>query len=273
LLLLPLVLVWDAPFLLIPFEFDIVRLFNFASFLQFLSNCIVPHGYSLNPKLACWVAEQGKQDKLHIDGKYSPITPNRIRLLECIGFAWNAHEAAWDKHLADLKSYQDDHGDCLVPVTHPKFPKLGLWVKEQRRHYPRLHEGKESHMTQERIDKLNSVGFCWHTHKSTWHARFQELIQFKDQNGHCVVPLMCLPNPRLGTWVQQQRRQYRYYKEGYPCHITPERIQFLDSIGFSWHSRKRAQRHNRSRLLLIDDFNLKKETELAAKRPRFNGTI
>jgi Helicase associated domain len=235
-------------------------------------NCIVPRGFSLNPKLACWVAEQRKQYKLHVDGKHSPITPNRIQLLEGIGFAWNAHEAAWDKHFNDLRSFKDDHGDCKVPLMHPKYPKLGLWVKEQRRHFTLLKEGKESHMTQERIHKLNSLGFCWHTHKSTWNERFHELIQFKEQYGHCVVPLPFSPNPRLGTWVHQQRRQYRYYKEGCPCHMTPERIRCLDSIGFSWHSRKRARKHDVSHQLLIEDFSLTKETVTPAKRPRFYAT-
>ena len=51
-------------------------------------DCFVPRGFTLDPRLGVWAAEQRKQYKLHRDGKNSSITPMRIELLNEIGFSW-----------------------------------------------------------------------------------------------------------------------------------------------------------------------------------------
>jgi len=198
-------------------------------------NCIVPRGFVFNPRLAVWVAEQRKQYKLRLDGRNSSITAERIALLEQVNFAWNAQEAMWEKHMADLKAFKEENGDCLVPVNHPNYPKLGLWVKEQRRHFNFLKRGKPSHMTDSRYVELSGLGLCWDTQEAVWGERLRELKQFKVKNGHSMVPTHYSTNPRLGTWVHHQRRQYREHKRDKPCHITHERIAALDRIGFIWH--------------------------------------
>lgn len=203
-------------------------------------DCIVPRGYAQDTRLASWVAEQRKQYKLLTDGKQSSITPERIALLEELNFAWNAQEFAWDRHLSDLKQFRATHGHCHVPLNHPDYPKLGLWVKEQRRHYTLMKQGKPSHMTEERAQDLDKVGFCWDTHEATWLERFKELQQFKEKHGTCIVPTTYNAVPKLGTWVHHQRRQYKKFKEGQACHITEERIRALDSIGFVWYPRDKA---------------------------------
>lgn len=203
-------------------------------------DCIVPRGYANGPKLASWVAEQRKQYKLLKDGKQSSITSERIDLLNELGFAWNAQEAAWARHMEDLKSFRDKFGHTHVPLSHPEFPKLGLWIKEQRRHYTLLRQGKQSHMTEERAAELDRIGFCWDTHEATWLERFRDLTDFKEKHGHCSVPANYAPKQKLSTWVHHQRRQYRKFKELQPCHITEDRVKALESVGFVWSPRDRS---------------------------------
>ena len=205
-------------------------------------DCIVPRGFAFNPKLASWVAEQRKQYKLLHDGKNSSITPMRMVLLENIGFAWNAQEAAWQRHITDLKSFKKENGNCLVPLNHGKYPKLGLWVKEQRRHYALMKQTLPSHMTEERVAALNAISFCWDTYEAIWIKRFCDLCQYKAQFGDCIVPTNFSANPKLGTWVHHQRRQYKKYKEGRSCYITTERIRTLETIDFVWYPRKALRR-------------------------------
>mmetsp|Transcript_5649 Transcript_5649/g.13316 ORF Transcript_5649/g.13316 Transcript_5649/m.13316 type:complete len:384 (+) Transcript_5649:55-1206(+) len=208
-------------------------------------DCVVPRGFSGNPKLASWVAEQRKQRKLLIDGKQSSMIPDRIRLLDEIGFVWNAQEAAWDRQLVDLKSFQAKYGHCLVTVGHAEYPKLGSWVKEQRRHYVLLQQGKASNMSSERAAKLDTVGFCWNTHQALWLERFHELSEYKKLHGHSVVPTKCQENQRLGTWVHHQRREYKKYQLGKPSHMTAERIEALESLDFVWYPRDSNTRSER----------------------------
>jgi len=222
-------------------------------------NCIVPRGFVFNPRLAVWVAEQRKQYKLRLDGRNSSITAERIALLEQVNFAWNAQEAMWEKHMADLKAFKEENGDCLVPVNHPNYPKLGLWVKEQRRHFNFLKRGQPSHMTDSRYVELSGLGFCWDTQEAVWGERLRELKQFKVKNGHSMVPTHYSTNPRLGTWVHHQRRQHREYKRGKPCHITQERIAALDRIGFIWHPRDKVSKGGAESS--SDDSNIEDEEE------------
>jgi hypothetical protein len=160
-----------------------------------------------------------------------------VALLQELDFSWNAQESAWSRHLADLKAFQAQHGHCHVPLGHAQYPKLGLWTKEQRRHYTLLKQGKPSHMTHERVKELDDIRFCWDTHEATWLERFRELVAFKKRHGHCMVPTSYAENLKLGTWIHHQRRQYKKHKEGKSCHITEERIRALDKLGFVWSTR------------------------------------
>ena len=126
-------------------------------------------------------------------------------------------------------------GHCLVPQQYGANPKLGKWVSSQCYRYKLLQEGKPSLMTAERIRELKSIGFNWGTSQTdSWSVRFQQLLEFKVQFGHCLVPRQYTANPKLGKWVHTQRYKYKLYQEGKPSPITAERIQELESIGFDW---------------------------------------
>ena len=166
----------------------------------------------------------------------------RIRILEDLGFVWNAQHAAWVRHVAALKTFRKHYGHCNVPLNTTncptRFPKLGLWVKEQRRHYVLLKQGKkQSHMTEERIAELDALDFVWDTHEATWLERLRELREYKDRHGTCSVPITYEENPKLGSWVHHQRRQYKKYQDGKSCHITEDRIQALERLGLIWFPR------------------------------------
>ena len=42
-----------------------------------------------------------------------------------------------------------------------RHESLGIWTSTQRTNYRLLKEGKTSPMTDDRIRKLESIGFCW----------------------------------------------------------------------------------------------------------------
>ena len=197
-------------------------------------NCIVPRGFLVDPRLAAWVAEQRKQNKLFKRGKPTSMTQDRVDLLNEIEFVWFAQEAAWERNLSDLIAFNKNYG-CWrpVPVTHPTYRKLGLWVKEQRRHRNLMKQGKTSQMTDERIRRLEETGFKFeHTTRAVWGERLEELCRYKAQFGHCNVPS---EHPgQLGSWVEYQRRQYKKSTEGKSSNLTPGRVQLLKSIGFDW---------------------------------------
>jgi hypothetical protein len=98
-------------------------------------------------------------------------------------------------------------------------------------------------LTDERIRKLDSIGFAWSL-RDDWQKHYKELKEYKRKHGHCNVPARYKENRRLGIWVSAQRQQYKILKapEG-PRRSTPltqERIDLLNEVGFVWSVRSRA---------------------------------
>ena len=94
------------------------------------------------------------------------MSGGRIQKLESIGFQWsprcsqikNRETIQWTARFQELKKYKETHGDCNVPQKHGSF---GRWVDNQRQDYRLLKERKSARMSDDRIQKLESIGFQW----------------------------------------------------------------------------------------------------------------
>ena len=83
------------------------------------------------------------------------MAQGRIDRLDNIGFKWALKEAvstAWTTRFKELVQYKANHGDCNIST---KQGQLGKWVGTQRTNY---RKGK---LSQDRIDRLNGIGFDW----------------------------------------------------------------------------------------------------------------
>jgi hypothetical protein len=61
-----------------------------------------------------------------------------------------------------------------------------------------------------------------------WNMRYEQLVEFKRKNDHCVVPRSYEQDKSLGEWVTTQRSNHTNNK------ILPDRKRILDEIGFVW---------------------------------------
>mmetsp|Transcript_25955 Transcript_25955/g.38348 ORF Transcript_25955/g.38348 Transcript_25955/m.38348 type:complete len:356 (-) Transcript_25955:73-1140(-) len=137
------------------------RFEELKEFTQVHGHCLVPHTYPEHPELARWVKRQRYQYGLLNQGKKSSISPDRIKILDELGFVWDSHEQNWRERLHELLEYKEKYGSCAVPSSYPSNSKLSKWVKCQRRQYKLYWEGKSSNMTTERIMELNKHEFQW----------------------------------------------------------------------------------------------------------------
>jgi hypothetical protein len=139
-------------------------------------------------------------------------------------------QTPWHTRYEQLIAYQHQYGDCNVPTRWEANRPLGKWVDKQRRLF------KKSQLPQDRVDKLNDIGFAWSlghvknlgpssADEANWSVRFNELKEFKQQTGHCNYPTK---NGKLGRWVKTQREKYSANV------LSEERIIKLESIGFVW---------------------------------------
>ena len=217
-----------------------VRFQQLSEFKAQIGHCLVSNKYAANPKLGQWVLNQRSKYRLQQKGKPSPMTEERIRALNGIGFGWATCKTdlvPWSVRFQQLSEFKAQIGHCLVPIKYSKYPKLGTWVSDQRSNRRSHQDGKPSPMTEERIRVLNGISFDWGTSKNDlvpWSVRFQQLSEFKAQFGHCLVPIKYSANPDLGRWVSVQRSKCRLQQKGKPSPMTGERIRELESVGFNW---------------------------------------
>lgn len=69
-------------------------------------------------------------------------------------------------------------------------------VTDQRRQLKAKNDGRPSMMTDERKVKLDSLGFLWKVReRADWNDRYEQLLEYKKENGHCVVPQVGLCYP------------------------------------------------------------------------------
>jgi Helicase associated domain len=105
-------------------------------------HCNVPARYNENRKLGIFVSAQRSQYKAlqmlehdqSADKTRTSLTPERIRLLNDLGFSWTVRSQyligeSWNQKLNELKLYRDIHGHCNVPARYPDNPGLGIWVR------------------------------------------------------------------------------------------------------------------------------------------------
>ena len=143
----------------------------------------------------------------------------------------------WSEWLKEAKCFVQDNGHCVIPHNYPKNQELAHWAKRQRYQYSKKFQpgnNNTSSLTQERIQDLNKLGFCWSLREDIWSKRFDELCQFCEENGHANVTGMYKKNQKLAGWVKGQRHQYKLWKSGEQTAMNEARVNRLESIGFEW---------------------------------------
>ncbi|GFH61990.1 hypothetical protein CTEN210_18466 [Chaetoceros tenuissimus] len=219
------------------------RLEQLKEFKAKHGHCNVPQGYKSNKSLAIWLEHQRFQHKLMSKGAHSNMTEYRVEKLESIGILWNPNVDIWNDRYKQVKEFKAKNGHCNVPREYAQNKTLGSWVHRQRTEYSLMKKGLQSKMTEDRVEKLENIGFVWSTKKDTWKERYEELKEYHAQQGHCNVPSNYEPNKTLGNWVGSQRAHYRLMCEGLKSSMTEERVEKLENIGFEWKLRKNVQKN------------------------------
>jgi hypothetical protein len=73
-----------------------------------------------------------------------------------------------------------------------------------------------------------------------WNERFQELLDFKQATGHCLVHHEFEPSQKLAQWVKRQRDQFKLKQSGKHSTLTDSRQMELEDSGFVWDSHQVA---------------------------------
>jgi hypothetical protein len=71
--------------------------------------------------------------------------------------------------------------------------------------------------------------------EAAWEAQLARLAAYKAAHGDCNVPMSWAEDPRLATWVNNQRPRKRQLDRGEPSEgMTAARAAWLTALGFAW---------------------------------------
>jgi superfamily II DNA or RNA helicase len=170
-------------------------------------------------KLASWVSGQ------RTAAANGELQAERKAKLDEIGFNWSSEllDLRWQEMFDELTKYHAEHGNVDVPSHWKGNPVLAAWVSHQRQ------SRKQQAISKERIRLLDEIGFTWqHWERGTFEDHYQELVRFKAEHGHCIIPHNYPEKPSLPNFVKYARTRRKAGK------LSPERIVKLDAVGFVW---------------------------------------
>jgi len=197
---------------------------NFKKLQEYHSkygDCDIPF---TDPLLGGWITHQRKS---YAASQLVQDTRNQSRFQRLANLTFDFEQPLWDVRLRELMEYQTTFTHVSPPVN---YPKLGIWVVNQRFNL--------KDMSRERVKALDALGFVWnHNRKNRsqvkWDQRYEELLEFVKQNGHCNVPATYRHSP-LGTWVGKQREEYKKMKDKKSSQLDKYRIDKLNEVSFQW---------------------------------------
>lgn len=176
---------------------------------------------------------------------------------------------SWEERISTLKAFKAENGHLLIPIRYKPNPSLGKFIHNTREQYKLFHNKtkkgykKKCSLTAERIQELEDLGFVWTTERTKrqdndWNGRFEQLLQYKEQHGNCLVPhgyredtvcnkwrveasfgcsheltKTCIYIQSFSEWIHRQRTTYAsYQREKKPNKTIQDRINKLKEIGF-----------------------------------------
>ncbi|CAB9517590.1 helicase [Seminavis robusta] len=137
---------------------------------------IVPIQNKKDQELGRWVSAQ------RVAYHRNQLLRKRTRLLDKIGFIWDAHERNWYEKYNRLVKFRNENGHTMVPTHQKKDRELGHWVSTQRNCF------QQNKMPPERKRLLDNLGFTWDASQLPWNQQLKRVIQFKAVHGHLEIP-------------------------------------------------------------------------------------
>lgn len=208
--------------------------------------------------------------KYYINGDTKHIKEHRVDALNNLGFVWNVFDHQWNTSFDELKQFYRENKTFDVPKRENS--KLATFVLSMRNAMKTRREGivlKEMTLTEERINKLNSIHFTWELRRpprktknpainilTDYDQLYQLLASFKEEHGHLKVSKMLQewikgesePSNkdyrRLSTFVAAIKKEHDAYREGKPSILNEERVEQLTALGVKWKKPPNVPRKN-----------------------------
>lgn len=166
--------------------------------------------------------------RLYQQGK---LLPERIKLLEDMGFTWENFDYYWEEGYGHAKAYFKEHGNisCKTNYVCDDGYKLGSWINRQRK----VREGKiRGIMTDDKIRMLDELGMVWNRKPIVkFDKHIESLKNYITKTGTDIVPSTYVDENgvKLGPWIAVAKREHR---QGI---LSDQKKELLEKAGFHFH--------------------------------------
>lgn len=178
--------------------------------------------------------------RLYANGEGEKIVTERFEVIEQVHDCRilfeqleNSLSSTWDHYFAAASTYYAEHGNLKVPLRYktPGGLSLGDWVQTQRQ----IRKGKRTFgtLTQQQIERLDSIGMVWETRSETaWAKGVEAARRYRQQYGDLQVPSAYKDADgfALGNWIRNTRS--RFGSGG----LKESQIRELDALGMVWNN-------------------------------------
>ena len=172
-------------------------------------NCLVP----TSTELGRWLCRQRHNHR------YKGLKEDRkIRLLTldptCLGEHYTISAVGTTAGTNQDEMKLDEDGNPL-----PNTPGQEQHTDPQQQH-------QQQHVGSVQISSKTKYNLAYESKlHAKWNFYFQQLVQYKEEHGHCNFPTM---NGSLGRWISRQRTLYRSQK------LKADRFEKLKDMGFAF---------------------------------------
>ncbi len=187
-------------------------------------NLIVPFSYiTPNGKpLGRWIRQQ------RTNYQQKKLSEKQIEKLESIGMLWHARKDDWEEMYSLATDYYKEHGNLNVPKDYvtPEGEQLGHWIKNQRLYYCYKRT-----ITEEQIEKLNSIGMLWKVNQDySWNHMYNLSKKYFEKHGNLLITRSYVAEngEHLGKWIATRRCEYMAGT------LSKEKQEKLEDIGMVW---------------------------------------
>jgi len=192
----------------------------FEDYIKDKNTTLIPRNYIKNGHaLGNWVGAQRQRYR------QNTVPQERIDKLNSIDFIWDELEQKWNIGYEYLVKYIEENQHSIVKQgSKYKGYTLSNWCTKQR--YDYMH----NKLTQERLHRLDDVGFVWNIDDYMWNKQYNNLQKYVMNNGNAMVPFDNITTRQpLGKWTGHQRTARINNK------LSSERIKKLDDLDFIWN--------------------------------------
>ena len=136
----------------------------------------------------------------------------------------------WERRYNELANFYNLYGTSDVPY----HSVLGNFAASQKVAYAAFLKGEASCLTQDRIDRLKTIEFCFGGNKDRklFTKWLEELILYRKRNGGNDPP----GGSMLQKWIWNNKKRYIEFKRGNDsvAGMDASRCQMLEEVGFHW---------------------------------------